>query len=187
MQPAAIPADEPERLAALRTLAVLDTPPEDRFDRLTRLAAIIFECPIALVSLVDSERQWFKSCVGLAANETPRDVSFCGHAIHRDEALVVRNALADPRFADNPLVTHAPAIRFYAGQPLRSPGGHRIGTLCVIDREPRVPTAAQLAALADVGRVQPLPAQPGGGVSTTGGSPGSPGCPLLPRPGIDTG
>lgn len=153
MQPAAIPADEPERLAALRTLAVLDTPPEDRFDRLTRLAAIIFECPIALVSLVDSERQWFKSCVGLAANETPRDVSFCGHAIHRDEALVVRNALADPRFADNPLVTHAPAIRFYAGQPLRSPGGHRIGTLCVIDREPRVPTAAQLAALADLARI----------------------------------
>lgn len=153
MQPAPIPADEADRLAALRALNVLDTPPEARFDRLTRLAAHLFDCPIALVSLVDSERQWFKSCVGLDASETPRDISFCGHAIHHGTALVVPNALDDPRFADNPLVTAPPAIRFYAGQPLHSPEGQRIGTLCVIDRQPHTPSATQLAALADLASI----------------------------------
>lgn len=153
MEPAPIPADEVARLAALRALGLLDTAAEERFDRLTRLAAAVFDCPIALVSLVDRDRQWFKSCIGLDARETPRDISFCGHAIHHDEALVVRNALADPRFADNPLVTAAPAIRFYAGQPLHSPSGHRIGTLCVIDRAPHEPTTIQLTALADLGRI----------------------------------
>jgi diguanylate cyclase (GGDEF)-like protein len=145
-----IPADEPARLASLRALNVLDTPPEERFDRITRLARRVFEVPIALVSLVDEDRQWFKSCQGLGAAETPRAVSFCGNAIHAAEPLVVPDALEDPRFRDNPLVTGEPRIRFYAGHPLSDPQGHRLGTLCIIDRRPRQLERQDLEQLRDL-------------------------------------
>ena len=137
MKTAPIPADEASRLDALWRLEVLDTEAEERFDRLTRLAKAQFGVGIALVSLVDSARQWFKSRQGLDAKETPRDISFCGHAILADELFVVENAAQHPDFADNPLVTGGPNIRFYAGAPLHAPEGSRVGTLCVIDPRPR--------------------------------------------------
>lgn len=132
-----IPHDEPERLAALHRLAVLDTPPEDELDVITQLAADRFDTAIALVSLVDADRQWFKARHGLEASETCRRDSFCGHTICEDAVMVVPDAAADPRFARNPLVTGDPRIRFYAGAPLVLADGHRIGTLCVIDPAPR--------------------------------------------------
>jgi GAF domain-containing protein len=135
--PAPIPTDETQRLDALRQLLVLDTPPEERFDRITRFAAREFDMPVALVSLIDANRQWFKARVGLEACETTRDISFCGHAIEGSAVMVVEDAREDPRFADNPLVTGDPFIRFYAGAPLVLPGGLSVGTLCVIDIEPR--------------------------------------------------
>jgi len=133
MQIPAKPDNEHSRAATLRSLSILDSAPEERFDRLTRLAKRLFGVPIALVSLVDTDRQWFKSCVGLAASETPRDISFCGHAILSDEILLVPDALSDVRFHDNPLVTGDPNIRFYAGCPLTVPNGSKLGTLCLID------------------------------------------------------
>ncbi|MEK6662739.1 MAG: PAS domain S-box protein [Pseudomonadota bacterium] len=144
------PANETARVAALCGLAVLDTPAEERFDRITRIAQRHFQVSIALVSLVDAERQWFKSCQGLGASETPRDISFCGHAILSEDILYIPNALDDPRFADNPLVTGAPNIRFYAGAPLHAPGGERVGTLCIIDDKPRTFSAAELTVLRDL-------------------------------------
>ena len=148
---APLPANESERLSALRDYAVLDTSPEPAFDRITRVASAVFGVPIALVSLVDEERQWFKSCMGLDACETGRDVSFCAHAIHSDDVMVVTDAREDPRFRENPLVTGPPGIRFYAGAPLESPDGFKIGTLCVIDTTPRGhPNANQLDALVDL-------------------------------------
>lgn len=135
--PAGRPADEAARLAALRRYAILDTPPEERFDRLTRLAAGLLDAPMALISLVDSDRQWFKSRVGLAATETPRDVAFCAHAILDRDPFVVLDAAADPRFSDNPLVAGEPGIRFYAGAPLTDRDGQALGTLCVIGLAPR--------------------------------------------------
>jgi PAS domain S-box-containing protein len=146
-----VPEDERGRLAALHALSILDTPQEERFDRITRMAARALDVPMALVSLVDADRQWFKSCVGLDAEETPRGVSFCGHAILQDGTFVVADALEDPRFADNPLVVGEPHIRFYAGQPLRSPEGHRVGTLCVLDRRPRQLADDDLTILRDLG------------------------------------
>ena len=130
-------SNESERLAELRSYAVLDTPPEVVFERLTGLVAQVFEVPIVLVSLVDTERQWFKSCFGLDVRQTDRKLSFCAHAILVPEVMVVPDTLADPRFVDNGLVTGPPYIRFYAGAPLRTSSGHRLGTLCVIDRAPR--------------------------------------------------
>lgn len=127
------PSDETERLAELDSYKILDTPEEQAFNHITELASRFFEVPIALVSLVAKERQWFKANVGLNATETSRDVSFCAHAIRTDETMVVPNACDDPRFVDNPLVTGDPDIRFYAGAPLITPSGHRLGTLCVID------------------------------------------------------
>ncbi|KMQ76721.1 GAF domain-containing protein [Marinobacter subterrani] len=150
MKPPELPPDEAHRLSALDELALLDTPPEERFDRLTRVAARTFGVPIALVSLVDRNRQWFKSRHGLDAPETARDISFCGHAILRDEPLVIENALNDERFADNPLVTGNPSIRFYAGAPLRDRRGHRVGTLCIIDNEPRTFSEQDKATLRDL-------------------------------------
>ena len=138
MQTPPVPDNESERLTALRALNLLDSEPEERFDRLTRMAKRMFEVPIALFTLVDENRQWFKSCFGLEQKETPRDVSFCGHAIHKHETFVVENALKDPRFFDNPLVEHEPMIRFYAGTPVRTREGYIIGTLCVMDRVARV-------------------------------------------------
>lgn len=131
------PANERARLATLRSLNILDTSAEERFDRLTRLAKRLFGVPIALVSLVDENRQWFKSCVGLNATETSRDISFCGHAIAHDDILMIPDARADERFHDNPLVVGEPGIRFYAGCPLTVPDGSKLGTLCLIDVRPR--------------------------------------------------
>lgn len=145
-----IPPEEHTRLETLWSLHVLDTPPEERFDRLTRLARRIFNVPIALVSLVDQKRQWFKSCMGLDATETSREVSFCGHAILGNSVFVVPNALEDERFADNPLVTSDPNIRFYAGCPLVV-NGAKLGTLCIIDQKPRSFDKEDLEALVDLG------------------------------------
>jgi diguanylate cyclase (GGDEF)-like protein len=144
------PQDEETRLKTLKSLDVLDTEPEERFDRLTRMSKRLFGVPIALVSLVDENRQWFKSCVGLDVSETPRDISFCGHAILGSDIFVIPDAAKDERFADNPLVVNEPKIRFYAGCPLRSRNGSKLGTLCIIDREPRNLTAEDLETLRDL-------------------------------------
>lgn len=146
------PHNETARLQALHELAVLDTPPEERFDRLTRLAKQFFDTPIALISLVDSERQWFKSKQGLDACETPRNIAFCAHAILDDDILYVPDAQKDERFADNPAVSGPPNVRFYAGYPLTTPEGFRIGTLCIVDTKPREFTAEQLQVLQDLGK-----------------------------------
>lgn len=139
--------NESQRLKALYQYNILDTPPEKEFDDLVRLASQICNTPISLVSLVEMERQWFKARVGLEAEETSREVSFCAHAIHDDQMLVVEDAWADERFADNPLVTGDPNIRFYAGMPLINPQGYRLGTLCVIDDKPRELDEQQMFAL----------------------------------------
>ena len=148
-----VPKDEERRLAALRELHVLDTLPETRFDRLTRLAAAAFDVPIALVSLVDRDRQWFKSAHGLDARESTRETSFCAHAIVGRDPMVVPDALLDERFADNPLVTGAPRVRFYAGQPLILPDGSCVGTLCLIDHRPRQIDEKDLHLLGDIGHL----------------------------------
>ncbi len=131
------PENEAERLETLRRLNILDTPRHDRFDRYTRISTRIFNVPMAMISLVDADRQWFKSTAGFDAEETPRDVSFCGHAILGDDVFEVRNARRDPRFRNNPLVVEQPHVSFYAGAPLEAPNGHKLGTLCLIDRVPR--------------------------------------------------
>lgn len=144
-----LPLDETARLLSLQSLHILDTEPEKRFDRITRMAQRSFGVEICLVSLVDSNRQWFKSRQGLDACETTRDISFCGHAILNEEVLVVEDAANDDRFHDNPLVTSEPNIRFYAGCPLHGPLGHRIGTLCLIDSAPRGLSAEDIEMLRD--------------------------------------
>ncbi len=150
MLEATLAADEEQRLADLHSLEVLDTPAEERFDRITRITQCHFDAPIVLISLVDYQRQWFKSSQGLAETETPRKISFCGHAILQESVFVVENTLLDPRFADNPLVTGEPDIRFYAGMPIKGPGGHKIGTLCVIDRQARQFGASDQRMLKDL-------------------------------------
>jgi K+-sensing histidine kinase KdpD len=140
-------SDEGERIQALLDYRLLDTAPEEALDNITRLTARLFHTPIALISLIDTERQWFKSRVGLDATETPREYAFCDHAIRQMGPFIVGDALRDRRFADNPLVTADPKIRFYCGIPLRTPEGHGLGTLCVIDREPRVLSELELATL----------------------------------------
>jgi len=152
MKAPAVPENEASRLAALRGLNILDTPPEERFDRLTRMAKKMFGVPIALVSLVDDNRQWFKSNMGLKVNETPRDISFCGHAILNEDIFIVPDATADDRFCDNPLVVDDPHYRFYAGCPLKYLDGSILGTLCIVDREPRTLEEEDLLALADLAR-----------------------------------
>lgn len=143
---------EQERLEALHDYRILDTPPERAYDDLTALAAYVCDVPIALVSLVDSHRQWFKSKVGLDAAETDRDISFCAHAILAEDIMVIQDTLADSRFAANPLVTCAPNIRFYAGVPLLTPEALPLGTLCVIDHEPRDLSEVQIRALEGLAR-----------------------------------
>lgn len=152
MMKAEIPTREAARLEALQQYRILDTPSEQAYDDITALAACICDVPIALMSLVDRDRQWFKSKVGLSVNETSRDVSFCAHAILDDAMMVVHDALQDERFVDNPLVTCAPGIRFYAGVPLITPEGHPIGTLCVIDHQPRVLSENQQKTLEALAR-----------------------------------
>jgi len=132
-----IPQNEAERIQVLRALLILDTEPEERFDVITAYCQSRFGVEIALVSLVDTDRQWFKSTCGLDAKETPRDISFCGHAILQDKVFIVKNALEDPRFSDNPLVVGPPNIRFYAGAPLKLSSGQTVGTLCIIDPKPK--------------------------------------------------
>lgn len=147
----ALPADEAERLHALRALQILDTSHEERFDRVTRMAKRMFGVEISLVSLVDEDRQWFKSTQGLDASETPRDISFCGHAINQDGLFIVHDAIKDVRFSDNPLVTEAPNIRFYAGYPLKLRQGINLGTLCLIDSEPKYLNEEDQQLLKDLG------------------------------------
>lgn len=148
MMPAPTPPNEAERLAALYALLVLDTPPEQRFDKIVEFAAQEFDVPIALISLLDTDRQWFKAAIGLGTTcETGRDISFCGHAIMRAEIFVVEDALLDPRFADNPLVTGPPHIRFYAGAPLILSNGYALGTICIIDTRPRKLDDVEMAIL----------------------------------------
>src|ERR1700761_8471458 len=144
---AALPQNETQRLDALNKYEILDTAAEEAFDELTRLAAFICGTPISLVTLVDQHRQWFKSKMGLGVQQTPRQVAFCAHAIKDDKPFVVPDAQQDPRFANNPLVTGDPNIRFYAGLPLTNPDGFNLGTLCVIDRTPRELSEAQTEAL----------------------------------------
>jgi len=148
-----MPSNERQRLATLRSLKLLDTPAEERFDRITRLARRLFDVPIALVSLVDADRQWFKSNQGMDVCESPRGASFCGHTILREDPLVVGDAFEDERFRDNPLVTGDPNIRFYAGYPLSAPDGSKLGSLCLIDRRPRTISAEDLATLRELGRM----------------------------------
>jgi GAF domain-containing protein len=148
-----VAANETERLRTLRSYKILDTKPEERFDELTRLAAVICGVPISLISLIDTDRQWFKSRFGLDVQETPRAQAFCTHAIMQPELFVVPDASKDERFANNPLVTGDLHIRFYAGEPLAARDGHVLGTLCVIDHEPHTLTEAQKEALRIVGQL----------------------------------
>ncbi len=143
-----VPADELQRLRDLERYGVIDSPSDEHFERIVELASLIFSVPITAISLVEQHRQWFLCNLGLEASETPRDQAFCAHAIATDGVMVVPDATADPRFRTNPLVTSEPHIRFYAGAPLRSREGHNLGTLCVIDREPRQITAQQERQLA---------------------------------------
>lgn len=152
MPAAPLPPNEPERLAALRRYRILDTPPERAFDDFVMIASTICDVPIALVSMVDARRQWFKAKTGLEVQETPRDVAFCAYAILDNKPLVVNDATKDTRFANSDLVTHDPRVRFYAGVPLINPDGHALGTLCAIDRRPRNLDQDQLSALEALGR-----------------------------------
>ncbi|MGI9898405.1 diguanylate cyclase [Vibrio natriegens] len=151
MQPPKIPDNEAERLHALRALEILDTTHEERFDRVTRMAKRMFGVPTSLVSLIDENRQWFKSAQGLEVTETPRAISFCGHAINNDGLFIIPNAIDDKRFCDNPLVTDDPNIRFYAGYPLKLRQGINIGTLCLIDSVPREMDEEDRLLLQDLG------------------------------------
>ena len=149
---APIPDNEVQRLAALREYHILDTAAEQAYDDLTALAAYLCHAPIAMISLVDGSRQWFKSKLGLNELETPRDVAFCAHAILQTEPLIVRDALKDLRFSDSALVTREPHIRFYAGFPLSSREGFALGTLCAIDRRPRQLSDRQKTAMQALSR-----------------------------------
>lgn len=150
---APLPDDEAARLAALQQYHILDTAPENAFDDITKIAAFICGTPIAVMTLVDRERQWFKSRLGLTARETPREHAFCAHTILQTDLLEVEDAREDFRFANNPLVLGAPNIRFYAGAPLITNSGHALGSLCVIDRQPRKLSAVQRECLESLARM----------------------------------
>jgi GAF domain-containing protein len=147
------PNDEERRLAATRALGLWQTAPEERFDRITRVAAAALDVPIALIALMDRDREWFKSCFGLEIREVHRDDSFCGHAIFQREPLVVSDALLDERFADNPYVTGAPGVRFYAGHPLILGNGCCVGTLAILDIKPRHFDNSGLSVLHDLAQL----------------------------------
>ncbi len=146
----ALPANEDVRLRSLKNLRILDTPPEDRFDQIVGLAARVFDVPISYISMVDVNRQWFKSRHGIELVETPRDISFCGHAILQDDPLIVPDLTSDQRFSSSPLVTGAPFARFYAGMPVAVEGGVNVGTLCVLDTKPRSLSDGQVRILRDM-------------------------------------
>jgi hypothetical protein len=152
MMKAPLPENEKERLQALYECEVLDTEAEAAFDNLTRLAVYICKTPIALITLIDSDRQWFKSRIELSESETSRDVSFCAHAILEPGPTIVKDALQDDRFKDNPLVLSGPKIRFYAGASLTTKAGYNLGTMCVIDRQPRELSNGQISALRVLGQ-----------------------------------
>ena len=137
MKEAPIPKDEFKRIASVYALDLLDTPPEERFGQLTRCATLIFHVPISTLTIVDATREWFKSCQGLDKTEGDRAISFCGHALVEDEILVIPDTTKDERFADNPMVTGQPHIKFYAGVPIMSVDGVRIGVFCIKDTKPR--------------------------------------------------
>lgn len=145
--------NETARVAALQKYAILDTEPEQAFDDLVLLASFICDTPIAAISLIDENRQWFKSKVGLAASETPREIAFCSVAIRQPDVFVVPDTLNDERFRDNPLVVSEPNIRFYAGAPLINEDGYALGTICVVDRTPREFAASQRDALKALSRI----------------------------------
>jgi hypothetical protein len=146
-----IPQDEAERLVEFRLGGSVDPKPEERFDKISRMAQRVFNVPFAGISFVEGDRQWFKSRQGLQLEDAPRELSFCGHAIVGQDPLIVEDAVLDPRFAQNPIVLEEPRIRFYAGQPIRGPGGHNVGTLCVMDKVPREFTDDDLETLRDLG------------------------------------
>lgn len=146
------PENEESRIQTLRSMNVLDSAAQEQFDRITRIASRYFGVPIALVSLVDANRQWFKSCVGLDARETGRDISFCGHAILDNKTFYIEDASKDSRFHDNPLVTGPPHIRFYAGRPIKAPNGQNLGTLCIIDNKPKTLTQKDFTVLDDLAK-----------------------------------
>lgn len=148
-----VPRDEARRLAALAATRLMDSPQEEVFDRVTWLASHVSDCPMALLTLLSGRRQWFKSRIGVEARETPREVAFCSHAIMQDGPFVVEDAGADPRFAANPLVTGAPHIRFYAGYPVLDANGMALGSLCVLDREPRRLRERELRALRELAAI----------------------------------
>ncbi len=150
MKSAPFPPDEEARQASLKSLNILETAMEERFERVTRLASRLLDVPISALTLLDGRRQWFKSIHGLNVSETSRDVSFCGHAVLGEDTFQVEDATKDERFFDNPLVTGDPSIRFYAGHPVKAPDGRTIGTLCVIDRKPRTLTPHQIEDLKDL-------------------------------------
>jgi len=155
MLKAPIPSDEPQRMQVLREYGVLDTPPEPVYDDIAHVAAGVCETPIALITLVDGKRNWFKSKIGIPEEltESPRDISFCGHAIMDREIFEVTDAVIDDRFADNPLVSQQPHIRYYAGAPLITPDGYRLGTICAIDLRPRRLSEAQRDTLRALSRL----------------------------------
>lgn len=148
-----VPEDEALRLAALAATRLVDSAPEERFDRIVRLASKVTGSPIALISMLTARRQWFKARVGMSAQQTPREWAFCTHAILQDGPFIVEDALSDERFSGNPLVLADPHMRFYAGVPLRDRAGLAMGTLCVIDREPRKLRASELQALMDLAAI----------------------------------
>lgn len=150
MQAPGIPENEEQRLKSLYITGLLDTRDDERFERLTRLARKAFQVPVALISLLDRERQWLFACQGVGVRETPRDISFCGHAILQEGPFIIHDAAADARFHDNPLVTGDPHIRFYAGQPVSLPDGTVAGTLCLIHTVPRAFTDEDIASLRDL-------------------------------------
>lgn len=147
-----IPDNEKARLEALRRYRVMDTAPERAFDDVTKLASYICGTPMALVTLIDKDRQWFKAKIGLASSETPRDIAFCAHTIHQAKLMIVENAVEDERFRSNPYVTGDPHVRFYAGAPLLTSEGYGLGSLCVLDQKPRQLNSEQIAALEALSR-----------------------------------
>jgi len=165
---AALPRNEEDRIAAVHRLGLLDTGPEERFDRHTRIAAAALDAPIALVTLVDRDRQWFKSHLGFDFSETPRDIGFCSHAILDDKPFVITDALRDDRFAENPAVLGDPHVRFYAGIPLHAADGARVGALCIVDHRPRSLSAAQLKMLQDIARLVEEELEPTAAASRAG-------------------